>query len=629
MPPAADDTGALEQARSRLYKTGPVEVDMRRPLSVSNNATLQHAWTEEKPLPTAMPEPKKRHVRVASLFFGAAVVFFVVSVAVAGYLFYSGGNTVAAENIDLTAQGPTTVASGDVVPLLITMTNRNPVAVENATVEISFPEGTRNASNTLEAYPRYVENLGSVPSGATITRTVRAALFGGAGQNLTIPMSFSYNTSSSNAVFVKKATYDLGITSTPLEVAVNTLSETVAGKPVTLTLTVRSNAAVALNNVVVAGQFPYGFTVTDSSLPLSNSSFLIGTMAPGAVKTITLTGTLAGQDNEQRAFHFSVGTARTANDQTLAVTYMSQDASVGITAPFINTTLTLNGDSVASAVVNPGSHQNVTVTYANTLPTAVSNVTVTVAIAGAAVDYKSIQSTRGFYRSVDHTVVFSQDKDSSLASLAPGASGIGNFNFSTLAAGAIAGSPTITFTISVSGTRVGQSNVPEAINATVTKTAKVQTAVALTATTLHSTGPIANTGPIPPKADLATTYSVVWGAKNQGSTVAGGQVTATLPSYVTYTGKTSGTGTFSYDSASRLVTWSVGDLAQGANAQGVFQVAVTPSTSQKNSAPQLAGTATFAGFDRFASVQVKATAGPATTETPGDPGYAAVMGTVQ
>jgi hypothetical protein len=77
------------------------------------------------------------------------------------------------------------------------------------------------------------------------------------------------------------------------------------------------------------------------------------------------------------------------------------------------------------------------------------------------------------------------------------------------------------------------------------------------------------------------------------------------------------------------MTWSVGDLPQGANMQGVFQVALTPSTSQKGGPVQLTSGASFSGYDRFAGVQVNATADPATTETTQDSGYVSGNGTVQ
>ncbi len=634
MPAAKDfhneenDTGALEQARERLYVTGKAAPESRAPLSVAGDRVLPHAW-EDTTLEAQIPEQKKRHLHIASGFFAVALLFFIASVAVAGYFFYFGGNTVSVEKVSIDIQGPTTIAGGDTVPLQLTITNRNPVAIQNATIEIVFPESTRNASNTLEAYPRYTEKLGEMASGATITRSVRAVMFGATGQAINLPVSFSYGTGGSNAVFVKKTAYALAISSTPLEVSVGAPTEAVSGKPLTLTLTVRSNATVPLNNVVLSGAFPFGFQVATSSVRMVNTSFLLGTLAPGATKSITLTGSLSGQNSEQRVFHFNVGTAKTANDSSLAVTYMTQEATVALTAPFINATLSLNGDSSPNVVVPAGSRQSVTISYVNTLPTNVSNVTVSIAVSGSAVDYGSIETTRGFYRSIDHTIVFSKDTDPSLANLAPGATGLGTFNFATLSPTNGIAAPSITFAVSVSGTRIGQSNVPETVNASVTKTVKVVTAVSLSSTSLHSSGPIGNTGPVPPRANEPTTYTVLWNVRNQGSAVAGGTVTALLPSYVTYTSKTAGNGSFSYDSASRTVTWSMGDLTQGAGAQGSFQVAITPSSSQINSAPTLTGPASFSGYDRYAGVQVHAGAGAASTETTGDPDYVRGNGTVQ
>lgn len=629
LPQEEDELGALEKTRERLYSTHEVGAQARPALSVSGDRVVQHTWADEPVVAVAdapVAPPPGKHMRYASLFLSFAALFFIVSVGIATYLLYFGGNTVSTDKVAIQVQGPTTIAGGDTVPLALTIVNQNPTAIDNAQLEVTFPDGARDASNTLEAYPRYVEELGHLESGETVTRTVRAVLFGGANQTLTVPISVSYRTAGSNAVFVKKSSYPINISTSPLELTVGSLTETVSGKPITLTLTVRSNAPVPTNNVILSSILPFGFTVVRSSEPLVGSSVLIGTLAPGATKVVTITGTLEGQQGENKAFRFSVGTARAAGEQSLAVTYMSQDATVALSAPFINTSLKINGED-AAVTVPAGARQSVSVSYANTLDTNVSNVQVAVAIEGTAVDYKSVETSRGFYRSADRTVLFSQDKDPGLASLAPGDKGVGSFTFSTLPSGA-AMSPTITLTISVSGTRVGQSNVPEQVQASFTKTLKVITAVSLVAQTAHSSGPIANTGPIPPKADQATTYSVLWTIKNPGSAIAEGVVTATLPSYVSYTGKTAGTGSFVYDPTSRKVTWTAGNVPAAGATQGVFQVSIVPSISQRNNAPALTTAPSFTGFDRFAGVSVKASGGAVTTEAKADPGYTAASGVV-
>ncbi|MBI3572512.1 hypothetical protein HY091_03210 [Candidatus Kaiserbacteria bacterium] len=308
---------------------------------------------------------------------------------------------------------------------------------------------------------------------------------------------------------------------------------------------------------------------------------------------------------------------------------MEQDATVTIAAPFIATTLAIGGDTSGNAVVAPGAFENVMLSYTNTLLVPVTNATITVTLAGSAVDYGSIQTTSGFYQSATRSIIFSKDTDSSLAALAPGASGIGTFSFSTLPASSSIRDPSISFTTSVSGTRVGETNVPESVSASGITTAKVATALALNASALHSSGPFANSGPIPPTAGVATTYTIVWRIAGGGNAIAGANVSATLPSYVSYTNKTSGGGSLSYDDASRTVSWNAGDLPAGSSAEGAFQVSLTPSTSQRNSAPALTSPATLTAFDRYAQVTINAQAAPVTTETPGDPGYVANNADVQ
>ena len=621
-----DDTGSLERARAALYSPNAT-APRREEQYEKKEHTLPHVW-EQKDI-SSMPRPHQgeRHVRLASIFFGIAVSFFFVALAIAGYFFYFGTNSVGVDKISIEVLGPTTITGGDTVPLSLTITNKNPVAINNVMVEVDFPDGTRNAINVLAPYPRYNEDLGTLASGATVVRQIKAIVFGAAGQTLTLPVSLTYGTASSNAVFEKKSSYDLAISSTPLSVSVDSLTETVSGAPITFTATVRSNATIPLSNVVLTAASPFGFSITSSSVKQNDSSFLIGTLSPGASKQVAITGILTGQNNEQRVFHFTVGTAKSAKDQTLAIPYMTQDTTVSIAAPFITTTLALNGDMSANSVITPGSLQNVSLSYANTLATTVTNASIVIMVTGGAIDYDSIKTTSGFYNSADHTIIFSKDTDPALASLAPGASGIGAFTFSTLPVGIL--SPTVTLAITVSGTRIGQTNVPEVVTTSAVKTAKVATMVGFTASTVHLSGPLTNTGPIPPTPNQATTYSVIWNAQNKGNTVAGGTVTATLPGYVSYTNVTAGAGTFSYNDVSHTLTWNTGDLAQGASAQGVFQISLTPSTSQKGNAVPLTGVASFMGYDRFAGVNVSAEADSPTTETPQDPGYVPGNGIVQ
>jgi hypothetical protein len=164
--------------------------------------------------------------------------------------------------------------------------------------------------------------------------------------------------------------------------------------------------------------------------------------------------------------------------------------------------------------------------------------------------------------------------------------------------------------------------VPQQVSASAVVTATVASSVSLVAQALHSSGPLTNTGPIPPKVGSATTYTILWRASDPGNDVTNAVVTATLPSYVTYASQVSPAGSaLTYDSSTRALTWRPGDLASGQTASVAFQVSLTPSSSQKGAAPALTSGAAFSGFDRYAQVPVSAQAAPVTTETTSDAGY--------
>ena len=110
-----DDTSSLERAREHLYNPAAGLHSSHRPsLTPTDTRELPHEWRDETPQ-SAVPHIGKRHVHLASVFLGAAFLFFLVSLGIAGYVFYVGGNSVSVDKVTVDVQGPTTIAGGDVV----------------------------------------------------------------------------------------------------------------------------------------------------------------------------------------------------------------------------------------------------------------------------------------------------------------------------------------------------------------------------------------------------------------------------------------------------------------------------------------------------------------------------------
>jgi len=626
--PEDENLHGLEDLQKKLYAKDadlpPIETHV--PTAAPVPAPVERTWEPE-------PEPVKKPIPPSVYFLIGAVGFFVLASIITVLFLFFGTRATSTDRVDVAIKGPTSIASGDAVQLVVTVDNRNSAPIENTLLTIEFPEGTRAADNTSEPMVRYSDTVGNVMPGERATRTARAVISGAANQVVTIPVTFEYRTEGSNAVFVKREEYSFTITSSPVSLSVATLSESASGQPVTVVVTARANGTEPVESVAIVGEYPFGFQLQSAEPAASQGNlFTLGGLAPGESKTVRITGILSGQQGDERVFRFTAGTPRSGGSQALAVTYTTQEALVTITRPFLGVALSLNRDEGDTVIVRAGDAVQGTLSWANSLPTTVLDGQISVRVSGDAADTRNVKASSGFYRSSDQTVVYNRETSAGLRELQPGDSGGGSFTVPMRPKAELASlrNPTMTFTVSVAGRRVGESGVPETINSTVTKTVKVSTDLTLVSRAVRSTGPFQNTGPWPPVADQETTYTVLLTASNTVNSVGGAKVTATLPSYVTFTGSVQpADGSVTYNASTREVTWVVGDMPAGTTGRSAaFQVSLLPSTSQRGTSPVLVFPQTISGYDRFVEKQVTSTASDLTTETTSDPGYNSSLGTV-
>lgn len=192
--------------------------------------------------------------------------------------------------------------------------------------------------------------------------------------------------------------------------------------------------------------------------------------------------------------------------------------------------------------------------------------------------------------------------------------------------------PFVTAVITVTGRNSKDGNAPTILTSSMTRTIKVGTDLALTARSARTTGPFKNTGPVPPQANVESTYTMLLSLTSSVNSVAGATVRAVLPSYVRFVGATSPSdGSITYDPNSRSVTWAAGEVQAGTKnspKQGAFQVALLPSTTQRGTSPVLMSTITYTGTDRFTRRTLSGAAPDVSTQTTGDPAYQGTQGVV-
>lgn len=609
----------LKDLQDKLYSTTPTPRMSAPELPRTHVVHEDTTWAPEAPV------PHKQRMSLATWFLIGAVAFFVVALGTALGFLYFGTRTVSVENVDVyvTASSPS-IASGDTMELTITVENRNPASISDTTLKVDFPEGTRSSEGDGEPFPRYTDTLGTVPPGEKVTRTVRAVISGEANTKVELPVTFTYKTEGSNAEFEVQETEVITITSSPVSVSVSALSETASGQPLSFSIRVRANGTEAVPNVSLVAEYPFGFSLTEANpKPSTGNLFVLGTINPGETKTITLSGTLTGQQGDERVFKFSAGT-QAGTTQALGVKYTTQETRLRVTRPFLSVGLSLNRDENDPVIIRSGASIDGIVSWTNTLATSITDGVVSIALSGEGLDASQVRSGSGYYRSSDRTIVFNRDTSSSLQLLGPQDTGNGSFSIGTKKGTALEAlrNPTVNLTVSVSGKRIGESGVLENVSSTLTKTVKIATDLSVSTRAVRSVGPFTNSGAWPLKVDQATTFTIMMTAKNTVNPVAGAKTVMVLPQNVTFTGSVSPSdGSLVYNASTREVTWTVGDMGAGSQKQMNFQVSLLPSLSEKGTSPLLVGEQSITGTDRFIEAQVKMINPGVTTRIDSDPSY--------
>ena len=562
--------GGVEELKADLYsrskKVGG-SGDVRTPLQ-HNVAEAPVAWDlseEERRRRDVVGTKFDERPRppFAQIFLLGALGFFVVAAGVAGYIFLGGGNLISPQNIDMQIVAPSLSDGGKEAEFQILITNRNQAPLQLADLILTYPEGTRDPKDLTKNFPSERISVGTIEPGQQAKFTSRAILFGESGAQKKISAQLEYSVAGSNAVFEKNAETTVTLGSSPLSLSLDAPDSVISNHSFDIILTLQSNSASLVDNVVVEGQYPFGFSLTQANPVPEGGSTLwrIGTVKPGESRTIRLRGSLSGTQGEQRVFRFSIGSQADQTDTRIKVPFIVIPHTLSLEQPSVGATLTIDSQSGATLSAQAGKTLQGQVVWQNNSTDALSNVELNLAIQGPALEKGSIQSG-GFYNSQTSTITWNSSQDPSLSQVAPGGQGNLQFSFATLAPGAngiIYTNPTILLTLTIKGTTAGQPGVQSTL-ATETVQVTLASAAAVVSESLYKTGGFVNSGPTPPRAESPTSFTVSWGAKNSSNTLGNTTVSTVLPPYVQFVAGTPGVA---YDAASRTVRWDIGDLKAG------------------------------------------------------------------
>jgi hypothetical protein len=628
------DQDSIERLKRKLYGRVNTIPPVRRSALGERDAALPHDW--QGPENNMSKSKLLKPGFLKRMLIGVAVLFLILLGATI-FIFYRGNNTVSSENVAIEIRGPVSVRSGENVNLDVAVTNNNPTAMEFVDLVIEYPPGTRSDTDLNKLLTRDRRNLATIKPGETVKQTIKAVLFGDKDANLPVKVSTEYRLANSNAIFSTDKTYLVSINSSPIDVTLDVPDQVNTNQELALKVTISSNTQTDIKLPLVVITYPSGFEFKQASLPptYQKNVWQLDRLSPGGKVVITVKGVLVGQDEEQKAFRVDVGSGATENDTAIALNYGSITKVLTIQRMSVGLSTSMNGTTGAEYVASNRERIDLEIKWSNNLPTPVTDGELLVTLNGAVLDQASVGGSRGSYRSSTGVISWNKANMEGLSSVAPGSSNSVRFYFQPISLISANNyqikNPAIDLKIVFKAKRVSEDGGTEPIESTLSRTVKINSVLQVVAKALYASGPLENSGPLPPKVDQETTYTITWSLVNSSSDTKETVVRATVPPSIKFIGNTLPTNenlTFnSVDGGGGEVVWNLG-LVRGGTGLATsprevsFQVGLTPSLNQVGSTPVLLEIPSFSAIDSFTGKVINETLkNPLDTNLKADPQF--------
>jgi hypothetical protein len=602
MPDKIDHIADLEQ---KLYARDPENMPKRkfgilRPLRQKTSSTWGEPDTKvDRTIPAVSVAGYKR-------FFVFSTIFFVIALGFALFSFYRGAIVLSSKNVDVTILGNSFVPGGEDLPIQVEIANKNSTDLINAKLVINYPKGATD--ETGSDVIRIERDIGTVPSGKTKSEEFTVILYGEQGISRDIKATLSYSLSGSNSSFEKESISSIMISSSPVALTVDAPTSVVPNQPFTINIRNSFEGDKPLGSAIVRVEYPNGF-VFDKATPApvsGNNVWTLADLTKGAVTTISIEGRLLGEEQDEKSFRIYLGAPENETSSKIAVAYNSALQTILLSKPFLNSSIVIAGQKDDTISLPIGTNISGNIIWSNDSQVTIDDPVFALSLKGASINKKSVLSEKGFYNELEGTILWTSDSDEDILNIKPGQSGILPFSFETITD--TEGSRDISVSLSVSG-KILETQTDQAVNNIDQKRIIFASNLNFSSTAYYSVGPIKNSGPYPPKANMATTYTVTWIIRPVENPMNSLVATATIPPGTSWSGLVAPqTEDITYNPDSKLVTWNIGSLPQATSIPKVrtvsFQVSIKPTVFQVGSKLKLLGETFVNGIDSSTNTPV-------------------------
>ena len=483
------------------------------------------------------------------------IILIIVALVliIIGYWYYR--NQIFSKGIlKLEILGPDSAQVGEEITYTVRYKNNSNFTLEKPKLIFEYPE----YSISQDEKDRTTKTLDDIYPGDEQFVQFKARLFGKENDLKVAKAYLSYKPKNLSAQYESDTTLTTKINPVPLTLDFDLPSKLETGKTIQFSLNYFSNIDYPLSGLKLTVEYPEKFEFSDSDpKTLEKTEWEISSLKKAQGGRIKITGKIIASSGEKVTFGAKLGIWQDGDFILLKET----TAEVETIEPLLYISQQINGS--ADYVASPGENLHYEIYFKNIGSSPFENLYLINKLDGSAFDLSTIKTTLGQARVNDNLIIWDWKQISSLRSLNSQEEG------------------KVEFDIKLKNEWTADT-APN--NTTIQNEVDISDISQEFQTKVNSNLIVLQTGT---KNDT-TTYTITWQVKNHYNDVKNVKVRAVLPAGVSLTGDISpGTeiSKFSFDSTSREIVWTVGDLAAGAgvsntNAPGVSFQVTTSQTGQ-------------------------------------------------
>jgi hypothetical protein len=544
----------------------------------------------------------------------AFILILAALVCLAGFYYYQR-NIYSKDILKLEILGPEQADLLQEVEYVVKYKNNGDTSLENPELVFEYPEYSLGLSESSLRAVKASKDLGDVIyPGEEKTFRFKGRLLGKEGEAKEAKASLSFKPKNLKASYKSETTFTTMIKRVPLSLDFDLPSNIDSGKDLKFRLNYFSNIDYPVPNLRVMVEYPSDFEfISSNPNALEKTEWEIGLLNRGKGGRIEITGRVRGDLGEEKVFKARIGSWQDGE----FVLLKEINSGAAMAKPSLYITQQINGNP--RYVASPGDSLHYQISFQNLGEDVLSNLYLIIKLQGSAFDFSSVKSPQGEFKSGDNSIVFDWTKNSSLQFLDVNEEGGVEFWINLKKGWAITGSqdknPLIKDSIFLSQVQEDFVN-------------KVNSTLAVSQRGYFYDDVFGNSGSLPPRiGGEPTTYTISWKAMNFYNDVNNVKIKAKLPLTSELTGKIfpeQESSRFTFDSKSREIVWSLGDLKASQGVAGTaapnisFQIQFSPVLGQFSQSPEIIKEAIISGEDQWTGETVEGSALPVTTAVPDD-----------